>query len=65
VRARWSTIVAADAALALLESSRKDGGATIALEGARNKARWPREAPFARRLLDAGAKQLLVLGPPP
>ncbi len=65
VRARWSTIVAADPALALLESSRKDGGATIALEGARNKARWPREAPFARRLLDAGAKQLLVLAPPP
>ncbi len=65
VRARWSTVVAPDAALALLESSRKDGGATIALEGARNKARWPREAPFARRLLDAGAKQLLVLGPPP
>jgi len=65
VRARWSTIVAPDPALALLESSRKDGGATIALEGARNKARWPREAPFARRLLDAGAKQLLVLAPPP
>jgi two-component system sensor histidine kinase KdpD len=65
VRARWSTVVATDPALALLESSRKDGGATIALEGARNKARWPREAPFARRLLDAGAKALLVLAPPP
>jgi two-component system sensor histidine kinase KdpD len=64
VRARWNTIVAPDPALALLESSRKDGGATIAIEGARNKARWPREAPFARRLLDAGARQLLILAPP-
>ncbi len=64
VRARWNPIVAPDPALALLASARKDGGATIALEGARNKARWPRETPFARRLLDAGAKQLLILAPP-
>ncbi len=64
VRARWKLVVGPDPAVALLEAVRKEGGATIAIEGARNKARWPGETPFARRLLDAGTRQMLILAPP-
>ena len=64
VRARWRVAVGPDPVLALLQESAREGSTTIALEGARAKPRWPRGAPFARRLLDAGAKQLLVLAPP-
>jgi len=63
VRARWATVTGSDAARALIEASGRQGGTTIALEGPRGKPRWPRGTPFARRLLDAGAKQLLVLAP--
>ena len=66
VRARWSVAVGTDPARGLLEATAREGGTTIALEGARTKPRWPpRGTPFARRLLEAGAKQLLVLAPPP
>jgi len=65
VRARWHLTVAPEPALALLDAARREGGTTVAVEGARHKPRWPRGTPFARRLLDAGAKQLLVLAPPP
>ena len=65
VRARWSVAVGADAARALIDATAREGGTTIALEGARYKPRWPRGTPFARRLLEAGAKQLLILAPPP
>ena len=60
-RARWRTIVAKDAAVGLLEAAREEGAPTIVVEGARRKPLWPRGVPFGRRLLDAGAKQLLIL----
>jgi len=64
VRARWSVAIGPDPAATLIASARKELGATIVVEGARKKARW-RAVPFARRLLDAGAKQLYILAPPP
>ncbi len=64
VRAKFQTVTGADAARVLLDATAPYGGTTIAIEGARNKPRWPRGGtPFARRLLDAGAQQLLVLAP--
>ncbi|GAC1525190.1 MAG: universal stress protein [Vulcanimicrobiaceae bacterium] len=63
VRARFHTVTGADAARVLLDTTARYGSTTIALEGARHKPRWPRGTPFARRLLDAGAQQLLVLAP--
>ncbi len=65
VRARWKVVAGADPAKALIEAATAEGGTTIALEGARNKPRWPAGTPFGRRLLEAGAKQLLILAPPP
>lgn len=64
VHARWRVAVGADPVAALLAETTREGATTIALEGARAKPRWPRGAPFARRLLDSGAKQLLLLAPP-
>jgi two-component system sensor histidine kinase KdpD len=65
VRARWHLTVAPEPALALVDAARREGGTTIAVEGARRQPRWPRGTPFGRRLLEAGAKQLLLLAPPP
>ncbi|GAC1308034.1 MAG: universal stress protein [Vulcanimicrobiaceae bacterium] len=66
VRARWRVAIGADPVRALVDATAREGGTTIALEGARVKPRWPpRGTPFARRLLEAGARQLLVLAPPP
>lgn len=64
MRARWSVASGADAALALVGAMQGYGPATLAIEGARHRPVWPRGFPFARRLLDAGAKQLLILAPP-
>jgi two-component system sensor histidine kinase KdpD len=65
VRARWRLVVGTDPAKAVLEAASAEGVSTIALEGARQKPRWPSGGtPFARRLLDAGARQLLILAPP-
>ena len=63
VRARWRVAVGLDPVLALLQEAAREGSTTVALEGARAKSRWTRGTPFARRLLDAGAKQLLILAP--
>jgi two-component system sensor histidine kinase KdpD len=63
VRARWSVVAGNQAAAALIEASKNEGGSTIVVEGARRKPRW-RGVSFARELLDAGAKQLLILSPP-
>ncbi len=65
VRARWRVAIGSDPVAGFLAESKLDGATTLALEGARNKSRWPRGTPFARRLLDAGAKQLFLLAPPP
>jgi two-component system sensor histidine kinase KdpD len=64
VRARWSVVVNADPAKALIGVTHDLGGGTIAIEGARKSPRWMSGGvPFARRLLDADAKQLLILAP--
>lgn len=64
VRARWKLVISADPAKAMLEIAKIEGGTTLALEGARHKSRWPATGtPLSRRLLDAGATQLLILAP--
>ncbi len=61
VRARWRTVAAKDFATALVAAAQEEGATTIAVEGTRHKPLWPLGVPFARRLLDAGARQLLIL----
>ena len=63
VQARWVYASANDAAKALVPLGR-ERGALLAVEGARATPRWPRGPTFARRLLEAGARELLVLAPP-
>ncbi|MBC5800977.1 MAG: hypothetical protein GIX03_07720 [Candidatus Eremiobacteraeota bacterium] len=65
VRARWSVTTGTDVAQELMDTVGREGAGTLAIEGARRRPVWPRGVPFARRLLDAGAKQLLILAPPP
>ncbi len=63
VRARWTTVVADDPIAGLLGAARAQN-ATIAVEGARQKPRWPpRGTTFAKRLIDAGVKQMVILAP--
>jgi two-component system, OmpR family, sensor histidine kinase KdpD len=64
VQARWVYASAADAAKAIVPLAR-ERGALLAVEGARATPRWPRGPTFARRVLEAGARELLVLAPPP
>jgi len=64
MRARWSVTTGSDVAVELMDAVQREGAATIAIEGARKRPVWPRGVPFARRLLDVGAKQLLILAPP-
>ena len=65
VRGRWNLAIGPARAQTLLAAAAREGATTIALEGARNKARWPATGvPFARRMLEAGARQLLILAPP-
>jgi two-component system, OmpR family, sensor histidine kinase KdpD len=65
VRGRWSVAIGADRVQTLLDAAAREGATTIAIEGARNKPRWPTTTtPFARRILEAGATQLLILAPP-
>ncbi len=63
VQARWVYASAADAAKAIVPLAR-ERNALIAVEGARATPRWPRGPTFARRVLEAGARELLVLAPP-
>ncbi len=65
VRARWRLTIGADTAKALLESAAAEGVSTIALEGARAKSRWPGGGTaFSKKLIESGARQLLILAPP-
>ncbi|MBV8170309.1 MAG: hypothetical protein JO219_00065 [Candidatus Eremiobacteraeota bacterium] len=63
VQADWLYASAADAAKSLVALAR-ERGALLALEGARATPHWPRGPTFARRTLEAGAHELLVLQPP-
>lgn len=62
--ARWRHIVSDDAARSLVREAGQEG-ATLAVEGARSIS-WIRGGKsFARRLLDAGARQLLIFAAEP
>jgi two-component system, OmpR family, sensor histidine kinase KdpD len=53
-----------DAAKRLLEVARSKPETDIAVGGTHRSPRWPARNAFARRLLDAGARELLVLARP-
>lgn len=53
-----------DAALRLIEIARKRAETTVAVGGTLRTPRWPARNAFARRLLDAGARELIVLARP-
>ena len=63
VQAQWVYASANDAAKALVPLAR-ERNALLAVEGARATPRWPRGPTFARRVLEAGASEMLVLAPP-
>jgi len=60
----WIEATASDVAKRLLEIARERPETTIAIGGPRRARRWFQTPSFARRLLDAGARELLVLSPP-
>jgi two-component system sensor histidine kinase KdpD len=62
-RAHWISSTDDEPLAALLAIAAQERATTIAIEGARAKPRWPSGQTFARRLLDAGAHQLLILAP--
>ncbi len=62
--AEWIEDSAADVPARLLQIARMKPQTTLAVAGARRRPRWPQPAAFPRRLLDAGAQELLVLVSP-
>ena len=62
--ADWIEERAADVPARVLEIARAKPETTIAVAGTRRAPRWLQPPSFARRLLDAGARELLVLVPP-
>ncbi|HEU5481458.1 MAG TPA: hypothetical protein VFU90_16545, partial [Candidatus Tumulicola sp.] len=56
--------VADDVPKRLLEIARAKPETTMAVSGTKRPSRWLKRRSFARRLLDAGARELLVLMPP-
>lgn len=62
--ADWIEEHADDVPARLLEIARRKPETTIAVAGTLRKPRWPQPPSFARRVLDAGARELLVLVPP-
>ncbi len=60
----WIELVAEDVPKALLDVARSRPETTIAVAGPQHASRWPQRPAFPRRLLDAGARELLVLQPP-
>jgi two-component system sensor histidine kinase KdpD len=63
VHAQWVAASGRDYVKTLIEAAAAAGATTIAVEGSRSKPRWPRRPSFARKLLDAGAAQLLIVTP--
>jgi two-component system sensor histidine kinase KdpD len=61
LRGRWVSATGADPVRTLIAAAAADGATTIAVEGRRTNIRLFGRAPFARRLLRAGVKELLVL----
>lgn len=64
INAEWVDDVARDAAVRLLEVARSRPETVIAVGGTHRAPRWPARNSFARRLLDAGARELMVLAKP-
>jgi two-component system sensor histidine kinase KdpD len=64
INAEWIDDRAEDAAKKLLEIARKQPETVIAVGGTHRVPRWPSRNAFARRLLDAGARELMVLARP-
>lgn len=62
--AEWLEETSDDPPRRLIEIARSLPETTIALAGTQRKPRWLARPAFARRLLDAGARELLVLLPP-
>lgn len=62
--ADWIEDVAEDVPKRLLEIARARPETTIALAGTLRAPRWLARPSFARRLIDAGARELLILTPP-
>jgi two-component system, OmpR family, sensor histidine kinase KdpD len=60
----WIELVAEDVPKALLDVARSRPETTIAVAGRQHPPRWLQRPSFPRRLLDAGARELLVLQPP-
>lgn len=60
----WIEATATDVPKRLIEIARERSETTIALSGTRRTRHWFQPPSFARRLLDAGARELLVLTPP-
>ncbi|MGB8521270.1 MAG: hypothetical protein WCD38_14005, partial [Candidatus Tumulicola sp.] len=60
----WIEATAPDVPKRLIEIARQRPETTIALAGVARTPRWLTKSSFARRLLDAGARELLVLTPP-
>jgi two-component system sensor histidine kinase KdpD len=63
VRARWRFIAAKDAPKALVAAAEEVPGTALAIEGFRTRPRWPSGPSFARKLLEAGSRRLLLLAP--
>ncbi|MBV8067674.1 MAG: hypothetical protein JO113_06835 [Candidatus Eremiobacteraeota bacterium] len=61
--AEWIDEIAEDVPKRLIEIARSRPETTIALAGALRAPRWLQRPSFARRLVDAGARELLVLMP--
>jgi hypothetical protein len=57
----WIDDVAEDVPKRVIEIARARPQTTVALAGTQHSHRWPQPPSFARRLLDAGARELLVL----
>lgn len=62
--ADWIEDRAPDAAVRVLEIARTRAETVVAVGGTHRKPRWPARNSFARRLLDAGARELIVLARP-
>jgi len=61
----WIEATSADPEQRLIEIARERPETTIAVAGAWKPPRWLSHPSFARRMLDAGARELIVLAGPP
>ncbi|HUZ49962.1 MAG TPA: hypothetical protein VMW12_09550, partial [Candidatus Dormibacteraeota bacterium] len=64
VNAEFINEVSEDAPARLIEIARSKSETTIAVGGTLRTPRWPQRRAFARRLLEAGARELLVFARP-